>query len=245
MAFFVYRYVDDKTNKIAYIGKTSQSTVRERINQHKTDRIGIWATNNKHHIDFIELPKEEDMNYIESYLIREHMPPWNVVFADVDKKPPFTIQIEETLWKNLEEYEKEQKEGKAKLEEKASLAIQERFLLLEAGEQDFNEKIAHLMHCTPKAIVEDLHYVLSFHDRQSKIKITKQIIMDDWKENTEEKLQERLLNLLQFCIVSRIPGTLTDEKQIRLFAEIKLTEEDVVLQLGEYAPQFINKIYNL
>ena len=114
--FYIYRYIDKNTNEIMYIGKTARLFVEERIKQHKDDAIGLWASNNEHYIEFIELPKEEDMNYIESYLIRKFMPKYNIIFADDSKLPPFEIIIDESLWKNYNNYINEKEDNERNIE---------------------------------------------------------------------------------------------------------------------------------
>ena len=90
--YFLYRYIDDTTKEIVYIGKTQQLDVINRIDQHKTDNVGKWTQNNKFHIEFISVPREEDMNYIESFLIRKFQPKLNIVLSNNDK-PEFNIYI--------------------------------------------------------------------------------------------------------------------------------------------------------
>ena len=93
-SFYVYRYVDEQTKEIVYIGKTSQLFVTNRLDQHKTDNVGVWASKTPHYIEFVELPREEDMTYLESYLIRKIKPKLNIVlFTHV--APPFELTLDE------------------------------------------------------------------------------------------------------------------------------------------------------
>ena len=113
MRYFVYRYKDEN-DKIVYIGKTSQQYVTERISQHVNDPIGKWANNNKHFIDFIEVSREEDMNYIESYLIRKELPTFNTIFLDKNNPPPFELVIPNSVWIKIEDIKKYEASRKQK-----------------------------------------------------------------------------------------------------------------------------------
>ena len=115
MRYFLYRY-KDKNNKIMYIGKTLQITPRNRTSAHINDPIGKWASENEHTIEYLELPREEDMNYIESYLIRTYYPPCNTVFVDKNNPPPYKLNIPETDWKNIDDYLINEKEKAEKVE---------------------------------------------------------------------------------------------------------------------------------
>lgn len=138
--FYIYRYKDPSNNEIVYIGKTLQTSVKDRINQHVTDPVGVWANKNPHIIEFIELPREEDMDYIESYLIRKYVPKYNTILADISKAPPFEIIIKEDLWKNLDDYLKEQTKRSEELQNLSKETISNNFIRLQQIEQEFNSK---------------------------------------------------------------------------------------------------------
>ena len=100
-----------------YIGKTARHYVEERIIQHIDDPIGKWAKSNDHYVEFLELPKEEDMNYIESYLIRQYLPPCNTIFASDTRLPPFEIFISEDKWLRLDEYIENKNKNRQEIED--------------------------------------------------------------------------------------------------------------------------------
>ena len=130
--YFLYRYIDDITKEIVYIGKTQQLDVINRIDQHKTDNVGKWTQNNKFHIEFISVPREEDMNYIESFLIRKFQPKLNIVLSNNDK-PAFNIYIPENLWINLDDYLTQ----KAEINEKPKTIISENITKIAQANSEF------------------------------------------------------------------------------------------------------------
>ena len=130
--YFLYRYIDDTTKEIVYIGKTQQLDVINRIDQHKTDNVGKWTQNNKFHIEFISVPREEDMNYIESFLIRKFQPKLNIVLSNNDK-PEFNIYIPENLWINLDDYLTQ----KAEINEKPKTIISENITQIAQANSEF------------------------------------------------------------------------------------------------------------
>ena len=130
--YFLYRYIDDTTKEIVYIGKTQQLDVINRIDQHKTDNVGKWTQNNKFHIEFISVPREEDMNYIESFLIRKFQPKLNIVLSNNDK-PAFNIYIPENLWINLDDYLTQ----KAEINEKPKTIISENITKIAQANSEF------------------------------------------------------------------------------------------------------------
>lgn len=237
--FYIYRYIDKQSKKIMYIGKTSQSTVRERINQHKTDAIGLWANANPHTIEFIELPKEEDMNYIESYLIREHVPPHNVIFADGSKKPPFTIHIDEGLWKDLEEYEKEELDKKEKIQETVVTNILERMKLLEQANTEFVQNVNQLMRDVSEDTKTDVKWLLSHYDGHQDFFVRKDDIKTELSTHTDLEIIHRLLPLLNIKMTSKIAGVIGEAQRISLFDKILMTNTMIKFSLGDNAEQII------
>ena len=114
MRYFIYRYKDIDGN-IVYIGKTTKDNIKERLSAHIDDSVGKWASSHFHTIEFLEVEKEEDMNYLESYLIRRYLPRFNIRLIDEIHPPPFEIIIPENRWINIEHIKKYEKERSDKI----------------------------------------------------------------------------------------------------------------------------------
>ena len=219
-----------------YIGKTTQNTVRERIEQHKTDNIGYWASAHPHHIDFFEVFKEEDMNYIESYLIRKHTPPHNIIFADNSKMPPFQVIVDESIWISLEEFEAEQKRHQQHLKEVSTLTIQERLLKIEEANKDFQMKSQALLDRTSPLTLQCLQQILECEKNSERtIQLEKSKIEKTIYDAKTLTFAEVLLELQELGFFSRVPGTINKSENIFLFEKVAINGECITFTLSDNA----------
>lgn len=134
--YYVYRYIEKSTGKIVYIGKTQRLSVTDRLKQHKDDNVGKWTATHDYYIDFIILPTEEDMNYLESYLIRQLRPELNIMLIN-SGAPPFSLNIPESSWIKLDDYYK----NKEKIKELPKTLISNNIIAINESNRIFNSNV--------------------------------------------------------------------------------------------------------
>lgn len=221
-----------------YVGKTNQLFVTNRLEQHKTDNVGKWASNNEHYIEFIELPREEDMNYIESYLIRKHKPELNIILA-TQTAPPFEIIIEPNQWINLDKYLKEIKEAKRKHID----IFTNNFEQAQESNEIFSQNIKKIIE---NISVKDRNFikVICFSNDLTKdsINIAISDIYKYYNINTLKEVETICNRFISYSKNSRIEGTLYDIKQIGFFDKFVLKEQNVILYFNPYVKKFLERM---
>ena len=230
-SFYVYRYVDEKTKEIVYVGKTSQLFVTNRLDQHKTDNVGIWASTTPHYIEFVELPREEDMTYLESYLIRKLKPRLNIILA-TQIAPPFELQLDENKWKNLNEYLNEKE--KAKTSQATIFANQ--VSLIQESNIMFNEtikRIASMINIKDKNFIKKVCFVNDLNQKSIFININELSVFD------KETPTETLNRLVAYTTDSRIAGTTTDVRAVGIFDGYDIKDNKVELYLNNYIKKIL------
>lgn len=230
-SFYVYRYVDEKTKEIVYIGKTSQLFVTDRLDQHKTDNVGIWASTTPHYIEFVELPREEDMTYLESYLIRKIKPRLNIVlFTHV--APPFEIALDECKWINLSTYLQEKE--KAKTIQADVFANQ--IALVKESNEIFDRTINGIVDSINR---KDKNFIkkICFMSNLStgKVYANKKDVQKTYEEENVEDVCKRFVS---YTTSSRIAGTVGDIKNVGIFDKYEIESDNIVF----YTNQYIKKI---
>jgi hypothetical protein len=243
--FYIYRYKDITNDEIVYIGKTLQNSVKDRINQHITDPVGVWAKNNPHTIEFIELPREEDMDYIESYLIRKFVPKYNTILADASRVAPFEIIIDENLWKNLNDYLKEKIEQSEKLQGLSKETISSNFLRLQQNEENFNslfnEKIKNRVTLTDLEFIKNLS---SYLEKDGFANVPKQHIYNLYNISTNEELREIFQRLISYKFSFEDTVNAKVEK-FTLFCKIVTNSNNsVTFYLGENGQKILKTLLN-
>ena len=245
--FYIYRYKDLSNNEIVYIGKTLQTSVKDRIDQHVTDPVGVWASKNPHTIEFIELPREEDMNYIESYLIRKFVPKYNTILADASKSPPFEIIIDENLWKNLHNYLKEQAERSEKLQNLSKETISNNFLRLQQSEEEFNNEFnKHIKNRMSLSDFEFLKKVIFPYASHKQIRIHKRYFYKLYNISTDEEMHEIFEKLLsyRFSISSKTSHEDKKEDYILFYKIVTISNDFVTFYLGENSQKIAKILQN-
>ena len=243
--FYIYRYIDKNTKEIMYIGKTGRLTVEERIAQHKTDNIGLWASSNQHIIEFLELPKEEDMNYIESYLIRKYTPKHNIIFSDGSLLPPFKIEIDESLWKSYDEYIDNKKHHNENMMKISQANIASNVAEIMSANKEFDENLLHSIHNIDKIDKDFIRFLLSSYSVENgKIEIPKIAIAMFYKIDKDNNLamdiiMKRLCNI-QFY--GKIRGTIGQKALTQLFSNITKDTSTLVFYLGNNHQYFTKEL---
>ena len=231
-SFYVYRYVDEKTKEIVYIGKTSQLFVTNRLDQHKTDNVGVWASRTPHYIEFVEVPREEDMTYLESYLIRKIKPRLNIVlFTHV--APPFEIVLDESKWVNLDKYLSDKEKAKtiqADVFANQIATIAESNMLFETTIRD----IVSDMTLNDKNFIKKICFMNKL--TLSRINISIDGITKAYPELSIEDACKRLVN---FTRDSRIAGTASDIRKVGFFDEYEIRDEYIILHLNTYIKKIL------
>ena len=242
--FYIYRYVDKNTKEIMYIGKTGRLTVEERINQHITDNIGVWAKNNPHTIEFIELPKEEDMNYIESYLIRKYTPKCNIMLMDGDL-PPFKIEIDENLWKSYEDYIEEKKHHNENMMKISQANVASNISEIMSANKEFDENLIRAIHNIDRTDKDFIRFLLTNYSAENGvISLPKAAISMFYRIEKENNLAidiiiKRLCNI-QFY--GKIRGTMGQKALTQLFVDITKDETKLTFYLGNNHQYFIKEL---
>lgn len=242
---YIYRYVEEQTKEIVYIGKTGRLSVEDRINQHKFDNIGNWCKTHKYYIEFLELPKEEDMNYIESYLIRKYTPECNIIFSDGSKLPPFDIIIDESLWKSYDTYMKERKEYSEKMMKIAQENIASNVSAIMKANAEFDNKLEQTiknMHDKDKQFVK---FLLSYNKTNSKIpQLSFNYFLLFYKiDNTNINAVNQIINRLKnVCFDSKMKGMVNQTSHICLFDDIYIKEDIIFFIFGENYKYILEKI---
>jgi excinuclease UvrABC nuclease subunit len=236
--YCVYRYIDKKTKEIMYIGKTNQLFVTNRIDQHKTDNVGIWANKNEHYIEFIELPREDDMNYLESYLIRKYKPKLNIVLSSQDS-PPFELLINENQWKNLEKYLKEKEDIIKKPMEIFSSKI--------LGVQESNRIFAqHIENIVKEMSLKDKHFIkrICFCSDLSKssVSVSLKDISGYYNIVSISDIQIICNRFISYTQESRIVGTYKEIKKIGFFNDYIIKEENIIFSSNPYLKKFLERL---
>ena len=238
MQFYVYRYIDSKTNEIMYIGKTNQPFVTTRIDQHKTDNVGIWANNNKHYIEFIELPREEDMNYIESYLIRKEKPILNIVLSTQDA-PPFEILIKDSEWKNLKDFLQEQNEIKTL----PNKIFAKNIVLIQESNKLFSETINDIIN---RLSLQDKNFIkkLCFSNdlNNPQFSISHLEFCKNYNITNILEINPICDRLISYTQKSRIEGTTTEINLVGIFNNYIINEKDILFFPNSYIKKFLERI---
>ena len=227
-----------------YIGKTGRLTVEERINQHITDNVGIWAKSNPHTIEFIELPKEEDMNYIESYLIRKHTPKCNIMLTDGDL-PPFKIEIDEKLWKSYEDYIEKKKHHNENMMKISQANIASNVAEIMSANKEFDENLIRSIHGIDKTDKDFIHFLLtSYSADNGAITLPRVAISMFYKIEKDNDLAidiivKRLCNI-QFY--GKIRGTIGQKALTQLFSNITKDASTMVFYLGNNHQYFTKEL---
>ena len=223
--FYVYRYIDEKTKEIVYIGKTSQLFVTNRLDQHKTDNVGIWASQTPHYIEFVEVPREEDMSYLESYLIRKIRPRLNIVLM-AHTAPPFELQLDESKWINLDKYlsDKEKaKNSQSTIFANNVLLIQESNLLF----QKTLKSIASSMDATDKIFIKKICLMNDLC--LPSCNVSKNDIMRVFGD-----IENTCNRLIAYTTDSRIAGTTSDIRKVGIFDQYEINEEAITFYFNPY-----------
>jgi hypothetical protein len=230
--FYVYRYVDEQTKEIVYIGKTSQLFVTNRLDQHKTDNVGVWASKTPHYIEFVELPREEDMTYLESYLIRKIKPRLNIVlFTHV--APPFELALDENKWMNLDKYLADKEKAKtiqADIFASQVATIAESNMLFETTIRD----IISEMTMNDKNFIKKICFMNKL--TLSRINISIEGIAKAYPELSIEDACKRIVG---FTRNSRIAGTVSDIRKVGFFDEYEIRDEYIILHLNTYIKKIL------
>lgn len=228
-----------------YIGKTGRISVEDRLNQHKTDAIGMWCKDHPFYIEFLELPKEEDMNYIESYLIRKYTPKCNTIFADNTKLPPFEIVINENLWKSYDKYIEEKKNYAENMMKISQENISSNISAIIKSNEEFEENIKNITN----GLTQYDKYFLSFlkerkQPNQETISIPYKYIfwMYKIKENDTESLNKIIKKLLNIKYEGKLPGTINTHTTIELFKEIYRDNDVLIFTFGKNYQYILNKL---
>lgn len=225
--YYVYRYIDKKTNEIMYIGKTGQLFVTNRLDQHKTDNVGVWAEKNEHYIDFITLPREEDMTYLESYLIRKHKPQLNIVLM-AQYEPPFSIEIDESKWKKLDEYLKEKEMAKTLPSEIFINNIK----AIEESNNEFNKTVSQI---ASTISMKDRNFIkkICFINNLDKgfITIPKNHIIFTFSTHNIEEVADRMIS---YGKETRISGTVNTIRRVAIFDKYEIKDENIVFTFNAY-----------
>lgn len=106
--FCVYRYVENATGKVIYVGKTN-SSLRARVTAHRYETAFQKA--NPFHVEYIELSNSVETDCIEKFLINKWKPPINE--KDNISGLTASISLENLKWISYSEYEKTYKNPKA------------------------------------------------------------------------------------------------------------------------------------
>lgn len=236
--YYVYRYIDKKSKEIVYIGKTEQLFVENRLNQHIDDNIGKYMKNNECTIEFITLPRKEDMDYIESYLIRKMTPICNTILVNATA-PPFEINIPESLWKNVDEYLEEQKNKNEKIKKMTTTTIQNNLMQMqELALQKENKvkKMIENMTDADKSFIKEIIKRRQGNTITIQIKIVK-TIYDMFKESSGIcEIRQRLLSYR--CEIL----TPTKFVEWKWFKEIIINDSFMILEVDESAFLMLNHL---
>ena len=236
--YFVYRYIDSKTDKIMYIGKTQQLFVTNRLEQHKSDNVGSWAAKNVHYIEFLELPTKEDMDYLESYLIRKHKPELNIALTSQDA-PPFEITITKNRWKNLNDYLIEKQKAKQKPMEIFSKNIK----AVEESNRIFNETIDNIINQTTSIDCLFLRYIRLINDlTDDTFVIPTWYIQRHYHVYSIEEVRTICKRLVSYSQRSRIEGTINDIRNVGFFDSCIVEEGRVTFVLNPYIKRLLEKL---
>lgn len=243
--YYIYRYIDSTTKKIVYIGKTGRLSVEDRLNQHTNDKIGMWCKTHSYYIEFLELPKEEDMNYIESYLIRKYVPKCNVIFADNSKMPPFDIQIDENLWKSYEKYLAEKKKYAENMIKISQDNIASNISAIIESNTEFdtnlNETINNISGLNKQFIkFLCIHYNMDL--KEMKIPFNSLLLFYKISENDCEKIGSIICDLQNIKFKSRLKGTVDTVCDIQLFKEICREKDNLIFKFGDNYRYILEKI---
>lgn len=223
--FYVYRYIDEKTKEIVYIGKTSQLFVTNRLDQHKTDNVGIWASQTPHYIEFVEVPREEDMSYLESYLIRKIRPRLNIVLM-AHTAPPFELQLDENKWINLDKYLSD----KEKAKNSQSTIFANNVLLIQESNTLFQQTINNIVLAMSNVDKNFIKKICLMNDLYlPTCNVSQDIIL-----KTFGNIEETCNRLVSYTTDSRIAGTITDIRKVGIFDRYEIGEDTVTFYFNPY-----------
>lgn len=99
--YYVYRYVENGTGRILYVGKTNCS-LRARILAHRYEERFQKAPD--FHVEYVKLSNEVETDCVEKFLINKWKPPLNIKDKVLGQTP--FISLENLKWIPYEEYEK-------------------------------------------------------------------------------------------------------------------------------------------
>lgn len=99
--YYVYRYVENGTGRVLYVGKTNCS-LRSRILAHRYEERFQNAPD--FHVEYVKLSNSVETDCVEKFLINKWKPPLNIkdkVFGQTS-----LISLENITWDPYEKYEK-------------------------------------------------------------------------------------------------------------------------------------------
>ena len=160
----VYRYVENGSGKILYVGKTN-SSLRARVCAHRYEEQ--FQIQKPFHVEYIVLENEVETDSVEKFFINKWKPPLNVKDKVFGLSEVIATEMERIKWRSYSDYENERQSSPVikKLSAQANINSQFLYSLLMA---DSSNKFAF------PYLVTDVSF-LYVDDRECSI-ISKEVI---------------------------------------------------------------------
>lgn len=142
MSFYIYKYIDNLTNKILYIGQTND--LKRRIREHNSEEKFKKLSN--YSIYYFNCTTKTETNSYEYFLIKKHNPPLNIIFNNDILNNSF-FDLNEPEWQKYNEEEKNEKNENNKINKNKKILLQPflNYSILEKKEEEKEEEKNYLI----------------------------------------------------------------------------------------------------